>query len=468
MPPVEGIAAPTASAVVAPWTIEQATTELDTHLIGTGKSGGTVKTYRSLIQAVAKWAGWNTVRDIESQHVVAFLASRRRNDHKGRAWRDNSCRSLGCAVKALTALCKKRGQLAVDPMLDLEPLRKSEGTHKHPYTVDEARRFILASVTRHERDARRRGFAPLYWLTLFHTGLRNSEASNLRWVQVVLDSELCGLWTDPDAPGNKGGRREWLPLPPKLAELLRWWREQVPRGPTMKVFPFAHTDALWDLTREAAGLPSHDEDSRPLSPHAARASYITWLGQIPSIPERLRKRMARHGRDLTENAYTVRSKAEMAEAAAQLPPLWPDNAGPDTLRSFPHSPENRSDYHSRLDNQNSDVTVSTGDRHDSNLTDNHDSTGAAGHHPAPSRSCLEPENPAGQLTLSPARVEVQSPCLPPRLSVINTSTPSGDREAIIRALTASHLTLARLIDNWPAGQPPTSGGLSDARTNRTA
>ena len=84
------------------------------------------------------------------------------------------------------------------------------------------------------------------------------------------------------------------------------------------------TKDTWHKDRTAAGLPERDDDGNLYSPHASRASFITWLGQLPSVPEGLRQKLARH-KSLTETTYTTRGKAEMSDAIAQLPEIWPDS-----------------------------------------------------------------------------------------------------------------------------------------------
>lgn len=314
-----------------PWSIEQALAEYRDYLTAIGKREGTLRTYASMVGAVAKFSGWTVIGDIRLEHVTAFIASRRRNDHGGKAWGDNTCRSCACACKALTAFLAKRKALPSDPLESLDSIAKADGKQKHPFTAEEARRLLAAAIGRHGRDRRSRGCAPLYFYVLFHTGLRYAEVASMTWADVTAEGELPGIWTDPAWTGNKNKRRAWIALPAHLAEMLLAWKKATHGRDRRRVFPIVPTPQLWHLSREDAGLPEHDADGFVYSPHAARASYITWLGQIATVPEGLRQRMARHAKGLTENVYTVRSKAEMAVAVAQLPAIWPDNTLPSNL-----------------------------------------------------------------------------------------------------------------------------------------
>lgn len=302
--------------------IEQASASWRDALTAQGCANGTITCYLRQLRTVSAAAGWNTTDDIRLAHVTAFLAARVRNDHGGRAWGPNTVRQTVAALTGFTDFCRAHSLIAVDPLADLRSPKRIDGPGKHAFTADEARRLILAALTRHARIERTPGHAPLIWYTMFSTGLRHEEIGNVLWGDLSLEGELPGirlrLWS-----GNKAKRRDWLPIRERLRDLLIEHAALVPSRGSDPVFPMVATKDTWHKDRAAAGLPERDADGQLYSPHATRASFITWLGQRPEIPEGLRQRLARH-KSLTETTYTGRGKAELAEAVALLPEIWPE------------------------------------------------------------------------------------------------------------------------------------------------
>lgn len=317
--PAPGAVTPVNTSTV---TIEQAAAGWRDSLSSEGCACSTIDIYRRNLERVAAAAGWKTTADIRLEHVTAFLASRIRNDHGGRAWTPNTVRQTVAALTSFTDFCRANRLIPADPLADLRSPKRIDGPGKHAFTTDEARRLILAAVTRHARIARTPGHAPLIWYTMFSTGLRHEEVGQVLWGDLSLEGELPGLrlrlW-----PGNKARRRDWLPIRERLRGLLLEHARTVPSSAGDPVFPMVATKDTWHKDRGAAGLPERDEDGQLYSPHATRASFITWLGQRPEIPEGMRQRLARH-KSLTETTYTGRGKAELSEAITLLPEIWPE------------------------------------------------------------------------------------------------------------------------------------------------
>lgn len=303
-------------------------------LAGRGLSSSSIAVYRRGIRQIIEHQHWVTVDDASEQSFLSYLASRKRNDHCGRPWGVATCFQATIVVRGFGDYLRRSGHLPADPFTDLEVPQRKHTVHKHPLSTDEARRFLLASVLRHNRDTRAFGAAPLCWWLLFYTGLRHGEimAANpkrnpyggVKWRDLVLDTEYPGIWTDPKWLGNKSKTRDWLPLHPQLRDALVNYRPYVPSSPNDPVFPHHPVRKTFDMDRRGAGLPKADSDGRIYSVHSTRATYATWLGEAPGIPEGLRQRLVRHHENLTEQAYTTRTKADLATAISSLPLIWPE------------------------------------------------------------------------------------------------------------------------------------------------
>jgi integrase len=308
-------------------------------LAGEDKSRRTIESYAHKVNQCGKVAGWRTVGDVSHESALAFIASRRRNDHDGRAWENGAIRHCISSLRSFGKFLQTSGLCGTDPLASLNLPKRRPQRHKHPFTESEARALIAAALVRHRRDRRARGHAPLVWATLFLTGLRHSEVQapsgdnpygGLKWRDVQLDAEYPGITTDPKWVGNKASTRDWIPLHPRLLSLLRAHQTAVPHGPDDPVFPVWPIRATWMQDRKAAKLPAHDADGRALSVHATRASFCTWVGKL-TLPEGLRDRLSRHQLGIAEGIYNTRHRSEFAAAIAQLPDIWPE--GTDSISS---------------------------------------------------------------------------------------------------------------------------------------
>lgn len=328
----EGVVVPALGAGVS---VDEAMTRWRDALSGEEKSIRTIDMYTNRVGQCAKWGGWNTVAQVSHESVLAFIAARKRNDHEGKPWDTGACRQAISACRSFGRFLGASGLVRPDPMMHLALPKKRAQRHKHPFTESEARGLVAASLARQARDKRAKGDAALVWATLFWTGLRHSEVQapckenpygGLKWRDITLDGPFPGIWTDPRAIGNKSKTRDWLPLHPRLAELLRAHREMVMHRPEAPVFPIHPIRSTWAEDRARARLPEFDTDGRSLSIHATRATYCTWVGKLV-LPEGLKDRLSRHHGNIAEWVYGERDREEMAAAIAQLPNIWPDLGG---------------------------------------------------------------------------------------------------------------------------------------------
>lgn len=299
------------------------------------KSVRTIEVYALRVGACAEAAGWRLVSDVSYESAMAFIAARKRNDHKGKAWDNGACRQAMTALRMFGKFLRATNLRTDSPLDNIALPKRRPQKHKHPFTEQEARSMIAASLARQSRDRRAKGNAALVWATLFYTGLRHSEVQapckanpygGMKWRDVLLDGPCPGIWTDPKWLGNKRKTRDWLPIHPSLCWLLTQHREIVSHRPDDPVFPFWPVRSTWVDDRARARLPAYDDEGRALSVHATRASYSTWLGKLV-LPEGLRERLTRHTMSITEKVYTTRGREEMAAAIGQLPDLWPEDCG---------------------------------------------------------------------------------------------------------------------------------------------
>lgn len=314
-----------------------------------GKSIRTIQSYDDKVSACGEHCGWTLAEHVQYEQAMGFIAARMRNDHDGRAWENGACRSAVSAFRHFGKFLKASNLCRSDPLESLALPKRRPQVHKHPFTDVEARALVLASIVRQQRDRRTKGHAALVWATLFWTGLRHSEVQaackenpygGIKWRDVHLDCEFPGILTDPKHIGNKSKSQDWIPLHPRLALLLRAHREMVLNRPNEPVFPFWPVRATWVEDRHRAGLPSNDQQGRPLSVHAARATFCTWIGKL-TLPEGLRDRLSRHELGIAERVYTDRDRSDMAAAVGQLPDIWPESGGFPYSKpeSFPHAPK---------------------------------------------------------------------------------------------------------------------------------
>jgi len=274
----------------------------------------------TLIRRVAKFAGWQGVAHVTYSDCVAFLANQRRGE---RPWAGPTYDQAVSTLRTFGEFCRRSGWTAANPLVDLQACGEPGEHGSRALTTAEARALIASSLERHFRSRRAKGYAPVFWLLMFHTGLRYAEAQGLRWKDLDLEGSIPALYTDPKAVGNKAKRRDRIPLHPELLEMLEGLRASSGNPDSnARVFRQSPNRATWRAEREAAKIPAKDARGRPVTPHSCRKSFCTWL-DAQSIPRGLVSRLARHAHTLTEEKYIDHDSSLEVAAIHSLPTLWP-------------------------------------------------------------------------------------------------------------------------------------------------
>lgn len=139
-------------------------------------------------------------------------------------------------------------------------------------------------------------------------------------IQIAHEDPTSILWNPEN---QKSNRREEIVICVELAGLLRAWRvaSEAPALASPLVFPVPPHKRSWADDRARAGLARNDTRGRPLSAHSARKWFKTELVRA-GVHADLIDRLMRHAPDVGSRYYDP-TPAEMAEAVACLPKIWP-------------------------------------------------------------------------------------------------------------------------------------------------
>lgn len=291
--------------------------------------------------------GVRTLGDLEAARVEAFLG-KLLDDRRAMKTRNDYC----AVLKQFTrwAAADQPPRLERDPLGNIRFLdATADAARKQTLTWEQVRDLAAAAMQRVLQKARGRTrdmtieFArrrALIVVTMFLTGLRNSELAHLQWDWIDREQRMI---TIPHTV-TKSGRTEHLPLHDGLAELLE--QERARRGaaaggpiPGSSLVVGEVVDGVAQLPRwivaqvrkDAAWLklPVVDEQGRRLVLYSMRTSFATALDSAGVLRE-VRSRLMRHRPgDVTEKHYVQRENATLLAAinripaeAAQVPGLW--------------------------------------------------------------------------------------------------------------------------------------------------
>lgn len=150
-----------------------------------------------------------------------------------------------------------------------------------------------------------------------YTGWRRGEILALKWDDVDLEPDENGeYWATTQAPDNKGGRTERVPLLPIVVQHLRPIRTFGPM-----VFPWKHSERLLypELERiaEAAGVKFPSNGRREDKFHALRKTFGT-KAALAGIDRKALTALMRHKDYSTTERYYLDAEALMAQAVGQI------------------------------------------------------------------------------------------------------------------------------------------------------
>ncbi len=212
-----------------------------------GKSKNTIKTYTGAIKRFLEFLGDKDVFSINKQDLMRFLIylKRRRN-------LDNN--SIRLYVRALSSFLK---------FLGFEELSKEIKAPKVDKRLPKFLSFeeVMKLVEAVEKDRDK-----LIIKTLFYTGMRVSELTNLKVSDIIFDEQIIKI-------KGKGGKERIVPVPRHLLEELKIWVSN--KNPSDRVFNITsrHVERIIQRARERAGI------EKKVTPHVLRHSLATHLLQ---------------------------------------------------------------------------------------------------------------------------------------------------------------------------------------------
>jgi integrase len=295
---------------------------------------GTLKVFD---RAVRKFEGWKDrkIRELVSDEITDKF-------QEGKAYATSNEQSFRTAytvvkravdVETLEAAVARR-----DPLLIANPFTivRMSGLYRGKKEVERARhdnkirnpltpsetlgKFLEALWAK--RLSRENKVGCDYLLLTLLTGARKSECANLKWAELLTESErLVNSWVDLDQGKaffykTKNGQDHLLPLGPCAVELLRKRQEEAAEALGSRegthaarkwVFParsrqnkaghYKDAQDLLGRIREIAGIPV-------LTRHDLRRSFGSVLTEL-EVPDSIQKRFMNHDQSETHNLYTT-------------------------------------------------------------------------------------------------------------------------------------------------------------------
>jgi integrase len=153
----------------------------------------------------------------------------------------------------------------------------------------------------------------------YSTGLRRGELASLGPKSFDLQGEPPVLQVE--AAHSKARRKETLPLPPHLVDLLGPWIQEI--DPDGRLFPELRGKKTFKMIRrdlERAGLPYQTENGCYRDFLALRQSFITAIWKTGASPDVVQA-LARHADIRMTMKYSHPSLDDRSEAIRKLPRL---------------------------------------------------------------------------------------------------------------------------------------------------
>lgn len=265
-----------------------------------GRDAMYVYIVKKRLEAMVFAQEWACLKDITPRSISAYL-----RDLAGEGKSPRTVNQHRSDLSAFLAWCEDEGFIAANPCQRVKKTAVKEDKKRRALTEGECRDLLGAAPV----DRR------VCYLTLVYTGLRRSEAAELKWGHVHLDG--VNPYIELPASLTKSGKPEEVPLLPEVARALRPRRSR----PGEPVFASVPSMVQFRKDLAQAGIEEVDARGRRVVLHSLRHSLATMLAQS-KVPPAIAMKIMRH-RDikLTLETYTDEGLLSAAAAMASLPSL---------------------------------------------------------------------------------------------------------------------------------------------------
>lgn len=296
--------------------IGEALEQWDKYLAGKSRSPATRQQYRELWNRIRDDLGWSFIDQINKRQAQEWLASNRKE--AGGTWSGNTHDHAATALRSFGAYLEVSELIDRSPLAKLESCGDADDDGARAATTEEARAMIETAIAKSVNNSKAKGNRPLYWLCMFHMGLRWSDPGKLLVKDLRLDDEIPGVIISPKRQKNK--KRQWVPVRQDLAKLLREWIAAAKLGPDSKLLPKPN-QLTWHEDREPAGIAYEDEHGGTFTSHSARKWFATTLDETGCTAAE-RHKLLRHA-DGTADRYAKPDMERLAKRVEALPSLYP-------------------------------------------------------------------------------------------------------------------------------------------------
>jgi integrase len=261
-----------------------------------------VYTVRKHLENAAKAQKWTCLANCTTKSVSAYLQRLQANELTPK-----TINAHHADLSAFFGWCVRTGLLEGNPCAQVPKVADKRDKTRRALSVGEIKRLLEAAP-----DDRR-----TVYLFLVYTGLRRSEAADLRRGHLHLD--VANPYVELPASLTKSGKPESVPLVPEVVGALR--ERLGDADDADPVFDRIPSMPQFRADLAAAGIEERDARGRKVVLHSLRHSLATML-VTSSVPMAVAQRIMRH-RDikLTAEVYTDEGLLPLAAGMNALPHL---------------------------------------------------------------------------------------------------------------------------------------------------
>jgi integrase len=244
------------------------------------------------------------------------------------------------ALGSLIADAVEHGQAARNPVRELSRHKKQNGNgDRHEARLEVGKDIPKPEEVKAILASAKGRWRPLLTAAVF-SGLRASELRGLRWADVDLKAnelhvrQRADRYNEMGSPKSKGSRRT-VPFGPFVANTLKQWKLNCPKGEADLVFPnqSGKVENLSNILQRgfmpaqvAAGVVTSEGKAKYTGLHALRHFYASWCinrtkdGGLGLDPKTVQTRLGHASITLTLDRYGHLFKGDDTEelAAAEL------------------------------------------------------------------------------------------------------------------------------------------------------